>query len=101
MQSTLTNSKVGPAARRGWTVALAVAVVLAIGVGVSTQINTQEARAKIERQNAEEIVMENRRVCATFGIAPETQAFQTCADALAQVRQGEAERRKRFAGIFG
>jgi hypothetical protein len=102
MTSSLMTPKVQPVALRTWIVCVLFGVAAAAGtwIFVSALINAPAARAMIERQNAEEIVQENRAFCTRFGMAPDTPAFSTCANELAQIRQRQEDRWKRDFDLF-
>lgn len=102
MKSNPLTATVGPMEVRGWIVCAGLAATAAVGIWTVTSalINGPAARAMVERQNAEEIARENRTFCTKFGMAPNTSAFRTCADDLAQIRQRQEDRWKRDFEMF-
>jgi len=52
----------------------------------------EHARVEVQRETATEIAREDAAFCTKFGIGPGTQAFVTCSDDLAKVRQRQDER---------
>ena len=102
MTSNPVTAKFQPVPLRHWFVLalFAAGVAAAIWVFVTVLTNSSAARVMSERQNAEEIVQENRAFCTRFGMAPDTPAFSTCANELAQIRQRQEDRWKRDFDLF-
>jgi hypothetical protein len=65
-----------------WLVGAGVAGAVLVGawIVVHALIYAPQARAMVERQNAEEIARDNLAFCGKLGMAPGMQAFITCAD---------------------
>jgi hypothetical protein len=74
-------------------IATSFAIAMLISLFIVLVFSAHSLRAASRAQIAESIATENRIVCGSFGIAPGSDAYAGCVEALAGVRRFHEDRK--------